>query len=98
MSLTCWVTGIRSAAAGMRPSGINLSGNVPLRLEEMSFIVKGCRDRTVTYLAKNPVAERGFKASKMPISVEPRRRNNDEFNEFNEGATMDGATSSVRDL
>lgn len=37
MSLMRWVTGIRSAAAGMKPSGINLSGNVPLRLEEMSY-------------------------------------------------------------
>jgi hypothetical protein len=28
------------------PSGINLSGNVPLRLEEMGYSVKNCDDRS----------------------------------------------------
>ena len=40
MSLALWVTGMRSAAEGMTPSGINLSGNVPLRLGGKDYKVK----------------------------------------------------------
>jgi len=69
MSLALWVTGTRSAAEGMTPSGINLSGNVPLRLKGKSSSVKGYDNRTNTHLAMNPVEERGFKAFKRPILV-----------------------------
>jgi len=69
MSLALWVTGTRSAAEGMSPSGINLSGNVPFRLKGKSYSVKGCDNRTNTYLAMNPVEEKGFNTFKMPILV-----------------------------
>jgi hypothetical protein len=39
-----------------------------------------CGDRTDTYLAKNPVGESGFKASKRPILFEQcSEKKNDEF-------------------
>ena len=60
---------MRSAAEGMTPSGINLSGNVPLRLKGKSYSVKDCDNKTNTHLAMNPVEEKGFKAFKKPIAV-----------------------------
>jgi hypothetical protein len=75
MSLALWVTGMRSEAEGMTPSGINLSGNVPLRLKGKSYSVKGCDNRTNTHLAMNPVEEKGFKAFKMPIAVGQCQKN-----------------------